>query len=93
MPAKLLPVEQDLCMKDYSFSPRSCMLLGRAIKSKSLESVCINNLPLQRVHAIVVLLFLLSCILADLLELSARCEVLKKQSLKCWPLQSFSNIS
>lgn len=54
------------------------MLLGRAIKSKSLESVCINNSPLQQVHAIVALLFLLSCMLADLLELFASCEVLKK---------------
>lgn len=93
-PAILLPAGQDLCMKDYSFSPRSWTLLGRAIKSKPLQSVCINNLLLQRVHAIVVLLLLLSCTLADILELFATCEVLKKKySLKCWLLQSFSNIS
>lgn len=92
-PAKLLPAEQDLCMKDYSFSPRSWMLLGRAIKCKSLQSVCMNNLPLHRVHVIVVLLSLLSCMLADILELFATCEAFKKCSLKCWLLQSFSNIS
>lgn len=50
------------------------MLLGRAIKCKSLQSVCMNNLPLHRVHVIVVLLSLLSCILADILELFATCE-------------------
>lgn len=75
-PAKLLPAEQELMHERLQVQPQK--LYAELIKSKSLESVCINNSPLQQVDAIVALLFLLSCMLADLLELFASCEVLKK---------------
>lgn len=78
-PTKLLPAEQELMHERLHVQPQK--LYAELMKNKSLESVCINNSPLQRVHAIVALLFLLSCMLADRLELFASCEVLKKNVL------------
>lgn len=51
--------------------------LRKAVKSRSVESVCINNL-LMMVHATAVFPFMLSCILAESWELFSTCRLLQK---------------